>query len=437
MNNYDLLKIKSLIEIFDKIDIIEYHYFIKHLKDKHIEFYQFLNVVKNNNKIMKKIIEMFNYNYDFFSKTIDKIESTFIMNNHTKKYSHEYYLINILSMLNKNNQWSSLKYNSIYDSTYKNHYKSIYKKFLLYTKKKIFENVFVDSSNNNFVLSNNNLLIDACSFSNKYGSENVSVNCEYTKKNCTKVSFITNTDKIFLSVTPFNINNKEINYNDIKEHKQYKIKLKQDKKNKLKLINKENKELNKKIKKLERNDFKSKEKMSIDKIPIKVVPLNKIFDNITPDNDVYINNISINNNSINKIVNEQTKNNKNQIIHTTIHDVMTIQTSLNNIKVKFNESSQLTLTGDLGYLSLKEYTFNNNKIKLITPLRKNQKKILTEKEKKSLKTRYKIENGFSLLKQNERLMVRKDRNMKSFISFVFISCSIENYKILKSKKINQ
>ena len=110
---------------------------------------------------------------------------------------------------------------------------------------------------------------------------------------------------------------------------------------------------------------------------------------------------------------------------------------MNNIKVKFNESSQLTLTGDLGYLSSKEYTFNNNKIELITPLRKNQKKILTEKEKKSLKTRYKIENGFSLLKQIERLMVRKDRNMKSFISFVFISCSIENYKILKSKKINQ
>ncbi len=37
MNNNDLLKIKSLIVIFDKIDIIEYHYFIKHLKDKQIE----------------------------------------------------------------------------------------------------------------------------------------------------------------------------------------------------------------------------------------------------------------------------------------------------------------------------------------------------------------------------------------------------------------
>ena len=48
---------------------------------------------------MKKIIEMFNYNYDFFSKTIDKIKSTFKINNHTKKYSHEYYLFNILSTI--------------------------------------------------------------------------------------------------------------------------------------------------------------------------------------------------------------------------------------------------------------------------------------------------------------------------------------------------
>ena len=36
MNYSDSQKIKSLIEIFDKIDINEYHYFIKQLKDKQI-----------------------------------------------------------------------------------------------------------------------------------------------------------------------------------------------------------------------------------------------------------------------------------------------------------------------------------------------------------------------------------------------------------------
>ena len=58
---------------------------------------------------------------------------------------------------------------------------------------------------------------------NKLGSENVTVNCEYTKKNCTKLSFIANTDKIILSVTPYKINDKEIDYdkiNLIKKQKQ-------------------------------------------------------------------------------------------------------------------------------------------------------------------------------------------------------------------------
>ncbi len=51
---------------------------------------------------------------------------------------------------------------------------------------------------------------------NKLGSENITVNCEYTKKNCTKLSFISNTDKIILSVTPYSINNKEIDYEHLK-----------------------------------------------------------------------------------------------------------------------------------------------------------------------------------------------------------------------------
>jgi hypothetical protein len=141
----------------------------------------------------------------------------------------------------------------------------------------------------------------------------------------------------------------------------------------------------------------------------------------------------INNNSINTIPNNTANINKNQTIKITIHDVMTIQSSLNNIKTKFDEPSQLKLTGDLGYLLSKEYTFNKNKIILVTPVRKNQKKILTEKERKNLKTRYKIENGFDLLKQNERLMVRKDRNIKNFMSpKKFIYKFLELHKILQN-----
>ena len=79
--------------------------------------------------------------------------------------------------------------------------------------------------------------------SNKLGSENVSVNSEYTKKNCTKLSFISNTDKIILSITPYNINNKEIDYEQINFIKKQKKELKKQKKDKFKKIIIENKEL--------------------------------------------------------------------------------------------------------------------------------------------------------------------------------------------------
>ena len=72
------------------------------------------------------------------------------------------------------------------------------------------------------------------------------------------------------------------------------------------------------------------------------------------------------------------QNNKNKInnikkIKTSIHDVMMIQLSIDNIKTQFINDNDITLTGDLGYLSSKKYKLNNKNISLITPKRKNQK----------------------------------------------------------------
>ena len=112
---------------------------------------------------------------------------------------------------------------------------------------------------------------------------------------------------------------------------------------------------------------------------------------------------------------------------------MTIQCSLNNINVKFNNIKTLTLTGDLGYLSNKNYNYKNNTVQLITPIRKNQKnKTKTSIESSHLKQRYKIENGFCLLKKYERIVLRKDSNINTFMSFLCITCSIENNKIIKN-----
>ena len=147
---------------------------------------------------------------------------------------------------------------------------------------------------------------------------------------------------------------------------------------------------------------------------------------------------------VNKIENKQdnkqdnTQNN-NKIqnikkIKTTIHDVMMIQSSIDNIKTKFTDECNITLTGDLGYLTSKKYKLNNKNISLITPKRKNQKIKNSKTEKVKLCSRYKIENCFGLIKQYERIIIRKDKKINTFMSFIYIACAIENNKIIKKQK---
>jgi hypothetical protein len=249
---------------------------------------------------------------------------------------------------------------------------------------------------------------------NKLGSENVTVNCEYTKKNCTKLSFIANTDKIILSVTPYKINDKEIDYDKINLIKKQKQEVKQQKKDKLKQIMIENKDLKAKL---------------INKLKCDKKKENTI-ENITTNKNIEI---------IKEEIKEKNENiiSKKNKIKTSTHDVMMIQTSLNNIKTTFTDIKSITLTGDLGYLSSKIYKLNNENIQLITPKRKNQKKKNTENERIKLCSRYKIENCFGLLKQYERIMIRKDKKMKTFMSFIYMACTIENNKIINRNKKNQ
>ena len=111
-----------------------------------------------------------------------------------------------------------------------------------------------------------------------------------------------------------------------------------------------------------------------------------------------------------------------------------IQKSIDNIKTKFENFNNITLLGDLWYISSKKYTINKKNILLITPKRKNQQTKNTDVEKKKLKSRYKIENCFGSIKQHERIMMRKDKKMNTFMSFIYIACAIENYKTLKKLK---
>lgn len=64
----------------------------------------------------------------------------------------------------------------------------------------------------------------------------------------------------------------------------------------------------------------------------------------------------------------------------------------------------------------------DRRLPIITPKRRNQKnKIITDKEKLLLLERYKIENVFALVNKNNRVMVRRDKNINNYFSFMYMA----------------
>ena len=135
------------------------------------------------------------------------------------------------------------------------------------------------------------------------------------------------------------------------------------KKNKIKNIISENKSLKKEIKNIKLNKQIINNGVKLDKkiINNEVKLDEKIINNeIKLDEKIINNEIKLDE----KIVDNTIKiDNDKNILKTTIHDIMTIQSSLNNINLKFNNKI-LTLTGDLGYLSNKKYNYNENEVQL-------------------------------------------------------------------------
>ena len=73
-----------------------------------------------------------------------------------------------------------------------------------------------------------------------------------------------------------------------------------------------------------------------------------------------------------------------------VHDVNTIQDSLNKINKIYN-FNKITLMADKGYISTNDYYYNNNKIKLLTYKKRNQ--VQNEEEiENELKERIFVEN---------------------------------------------
>jgi hypothetical protein len=128
-----------------------------------------------------------------------------------RKFSLEYYLDNFLHVLTDVSNWYNL--NLIYKNEKTYHYKSIYNEYNKWSKDGIFENAFKMFMQENYfkiskVKQNKkiNLFIDVVKISNKLGSEYVTINGEYRKKNVTQLTVICDQNKLPISVSPLKIN---------------------------------------------------------------------------------------------------------------------------------------------------------------------------------------------------------------------------------------
>jgi hypothetical protein len=118
--------------------------------------------------------------------------------------------------------------------------------------------------------------------------------------------------------------------------------------------------------------------------------------------------------------------NKNDNYSSAIHDVKMINKNLSNINIVNNKSNYYHLLADKAYKTQDKFKLDNKTIKIITPDKKNCKKENTKFLNKKLKKRIKIENVNCYIKKYERIMVRKDRKIKYYMSFIYMACLMNN-----------
>ena len=69
----------------------------------------------------------------------------------------------------------------------------------------------------------------------------------------------------------------------------------------------------------------------------------------------------------------------------------------------------------------KKIELARKQVTLITPYRKNQNKKNTDNEKRELQRRYKVENCIGKIKMYNRVHVRRDQKIITYMGFVYLA----------------
>lgn len=353
-----------------------------------------MNVMEQKDMYYKLLLTITTKNkIDCILETINK----FSKNKRTPKFTNEYYLYYILIVLTKVQTWNSLNslFNERINKPSKNHYKTIEDKHLEWSTLNIYQKAYESILENNLIKTkgsqNLNLFIDSSDIYNKNGCDNVGYGCNPKKKQ-TRISAICNENKVILSLVVINTKNKSQN---IEPSKTKKLTKKEKENNK---INKIMENKMKKVKKELKNTSSSEVICKIESI--------LIDKNNTESNEISYENIKI---SAKK---------------TLQHDSQTIEKTLDNLLINTNKCRKIYLIGDKGYMRSqkdKKQIFDNYKVEVVHPNKKNQKEQTSNKNKILLKKRYVIENVFANLKKFDRICVRKDKLTTTFTGFLFMA----------------
>ena len=270
-------------------------------------------------------------------------------NKRKPRYTHEYYLKNILKVLSTVVTWSSLKDLNTYNGKTKYHYKTISDIHKLWSDTGVYEVAYIELVQTKNILIKNKklieLLIDSTLIINRSGVECIGYGTQDRKKKFTKLTALTN--------------------------------------------------------------------MKGENVAINVDAVNK-----------------------KKIEHVISGKNIKKVIPTLSHDVMNVESIVKKIRdpsrSNIRKSQHVKLYGDKGYTIKQE---NQNKLnslydtKLVHNIKKNHNKKNTKKEEKSLKSRINVEHMFSNIKVYNRIHVRRDKTISSYLGFVYLGCIIKFGKV--------
>jgi hypothetical protein len=146
--------------------------------------------------------------FKVYKSCVLEIANNAYKNVRKRKYKLDYYLNKFLLLLNELNKWQSLSVIDEIPNQKDFHWKTIYNEFNKWSKDNIFKIAFEKFINTNYfnhsrVRQNKklNLFIDVTKIHNLKGSEGITINNEYAKKNITPLTVICDKDKLPIGIS--------------------------------------------------------------------------------------------------------------------------------------------------------------------------------------------------------------------------------------------